>query len=146
MKSRIYIDICCFNRPYDDQTQLLVRMETEAKLFIQNEIKLNNYELAWSYMMDYENSVNPFDDRKASIDEWYNAAAIDIDASNEIINLANHFSLKGIKKKDSLHLACAIKAECNYFLTTDKKLLSKNINEITILNPIDFIRKLEEDK
>ena len=32
---RVYLDNCCYNRPFDDQTQLKVRLETEAKLFVQ---------------------------------------------------------------------------------------------------------------
>jgi len=35
---RIYLDNCCFNRPFDDQIQMKVRLETEAKLFIQDQI------------------------------------------------------------------------------------------------------------
>jgi len=31
-KYRLYLDNCCFNRPYDDQTFLLVQLETEAKI------------------------------------------------------------------------------------------------------------------
>jgi len=34
-KLRIYLDICTFNRPFDDQNQLKIKLETEAKLFIQ---------------------------------------------------------------------------------------------------------------
>lgn len=32
---RIYLDNCCCNRPCDEQTQLGIRLETEAKLRIQ---------------------------------------------------------------------------------------------------------------
>lgn len=32
---RVYLDNCCYNRPFDSQTQLRVRLETEAKLAIQ---------------------------------------------------------------------------------------------------------------
>ncbi len=38
MNYRLYLDNCCFNRPYDDQTHLLVQLETEAKLFVQHAI------------------------------------------------------------------------------------------------------------
>jgi len=30
-KINLYLDNCCFNRPYDDQSQLTVKLETEAK-------------------------------------------------------------------------------------------------------------------
>jgi len=35
---KIYLDNCCYNRPYDDQTQLRIELETKAKLFIQQKI------------------------------------------------------------------------------------------------------------
>ena len=28
---KLYLDNCCFNRPFDDQSQLRIRLETEAK-------------------------------------------------------------------------------------------------------------------
>ena len=52
VKNRIYLDNCCLNRPYDDQNNLNVHLEAEAKVFIQNEILNNTFELAWSFMMD----------------------------------------------------------------------------------------------
>ncbi|MDR2732089.1 MAG: hypothetical protein LBB36_02605 [Fibromonadaceae bacterium] len=43
--------------------------------------------------------------------------------------------------KDATHLACAIKAECDYFLTTDDRLIKRyNDNEIIICNPITFLQ------
>jgi hypothetical protein len=36
---RVYLDNCCFNRPFDDQSSLTVRLETEAKLAIQEMIR-----------------------------------------------------------------------------------------------------------
>jgi hypothetical protein len=29
---KIYLDNCCFNRPFDDQSHLRIRLEAEAKL------------------------------------------------------------------------------------------------------------------
>jgi hypothetical protein len=61
---KLYVDNCCFNRPFDDQSQLRIRLESEAKLKIQEEIRAGNFQLAWSYILDYENSKNPFKERK----------------------------------------------------------------------------------
>ncbi|MDR1326050.1 MAG: PIN domain protein, partial [Treponema sp.] len=72
MKNRIYLDNCCFNRPYDDQANLNVHLEAQAKIFIQNEILKNTFQLAWSFMMDYEISFNPFSDRKDAFLNWKN--------------------------------------------------------------------------
>ena len=49
MKYQIYLDNCCFNRPYDDQSYLLIQLESEAKLFVQKEILKGRFELVWSY-------------------------------------------------------------------------------------------------
>ena len=53
-KTRVYLDNCCFNRPYDDLNNINVQLEAEAKFFIQQQVLLGTLELAWSYMMDKE--------------------------------------------------------------------------------------------
>ncbi|MFO7884916.1 MAG: hypothetical protein R6U68_08850 [Desulfobacteraceae bacterium] len=40
---KIYLDNCCFNRPFDDQTSLRIRLETEAKLDIQAKTRLSSF-------------------------------------------------------------------------------------------------------
>jgi hypothetical protein len=72
----IYLDNCCFNRPFDDQKQIRIRIETEAKLFIQEEIFAGKFRLAWSYILDYENAANPFLERKETIGNWKKRAVI----------------------------------------------------------------------
>lgn len=37
---QIYLDLCCFNRPYDDQSQVRIHLETEAIILLQERIKL----------------------------------------------------------------------------------------------------------
>ena len=137
------MDNCCFNRPYDDQSLLKNYLESEAKIYIQKEILHENFEIAWSYMMDYEISFNPFIDRKTQILKWKNLAIVDVDETKEIIDLANEIMKKNIKPKDALHLSCALKAECNFFITTDARVLNKSIANIVIIDPIDFIKVLE---
>ncbi len=136
----VYLDICCFNRPFDDQSHLRVRLETEAKLSIQEEIRVGNIRLAWSYMMEFENSANPFEERRTTIEKWRIIASFDTGASSEIITTANEFHRLGIGKKDSLHLACAIAMGCDRFLTTDDGLLKRRhlVKQIAILNPVEY--------
>ena len=63
---RIYLDNCCYNRPYDDQSQMRVSLEAQAKLHVQEEINEGKYELASSYMLTYENSKNRIESKKTS--------------------------------------------------------------------------------
>ena len=104
MESRLYLDNCSFNRPYDDQSILKNYLEAEAKTFIQKEILNGTYELAWSYVMDYEISFNPFFDRKNQITKWKKIAKIDIDVSDKVESMANDIMKNKIKPKDSLHI------------------------------------------
>ena len=67
---RIHMDNCCFNRPFDGQGLLKVRLETQAKLGIQQSVLDGRLELAWSFVMEYENDENPFADRRNQIEKW----------------------------------------------------------------------------
>ncbi len=49
---RIYLDNCALNRPFDDQGQVRVRLEAEAKLYIQEQIRAGLLDVLWSYMLD----------------------------------------------------------------------------------------------
>jgi predicted nucleic acid-binding protein len=142
IKNRIYLDNCCLNRPYDDLANVNVQLEAEAKLFIQNEIIRKNFELAWSFMMDYEITFNPSYDRKIVFLNWKKVAVVDIDPIETILIKGKELEQRKLKKKDSLHIASAIEAKCEYFLTTDWKILNKDVSEIKVINPLDFVRQL----
>ena len=111
---RVYLDNCTFNRPFDDQTQIRIRLETEAKLYIQERIQDGSLELAWSYILDYENLENPFEERRRVIQNWKAHAFIDVDANFEILIKANILREIGLRSKDALHLACSVAAKCDY--------------------------------
>lgn len=142
---KIYLDNCCYNRPFDDQTQVKIHLETQAKLYVQTKIKENKYFLVWSYILDYENGKNPYDEKRLAIAPWRNIASKFIsEESEEILTFAESLSQKRIKTFDALHIACAVSAGCDYYLTTDKKLLNTPIAEIKIVSPITFVNEMEE--
>jgi len=122
---------------------LRINLETQAKLFVQQEILSGRIELLWSYVLEYENGRNPFDARRDSILGWKGVAVKSMVATEEIISLGEKLMERGVKLYDSLHVACACIGGCDCFLTVDKPLLSKKIGEIRICNPIDFVRELE---
>ena len=101
-------------------------------------------QLIWSYILDYENSKNPFKERREQIGEWRKYAVEDISENKEVLDVAVMLQKKGVKKIDSLHIACAIEAGSNYFLTTDDGILSKAmlIQRIKITDPIGFIKEV----
>jgi len=144
-KLKLYLDNCCFNRPFDDQSQLLVRLETEAKLFIQQQIKEGKAEIVWSSILDLEIKQNPYQSRREASDMFRRLSQTIVDIDDEVRRLSLVFQTQGLAFVDSLHVASAIKAECDYFLTVDKKILNKTISEIEVLNPVQFIQFHEND-
>ena len=146
-KVRIYLDNCCYNRPYDNQSLKAISLEAEAKLYVQDNIRNGKIELAWSFMLDFENSANPYEERKSSIEDWKALSMENIKAIEEVRVLAKRLETAyNVKSKDAIHLACAIEAKSQYFLTTDKILLKKasRLKETTVINPVDFILLWDE--
>lgn len=144
---KIYLDNCCLNRPYDDQSFIRISLEAQAKLFIQNLIKKGKLELVTSYMLMYENNLNPFKMRKNSIEQFiYDNTSLFIPyEKHDIIEKEALLIMDtGIKYKDACHIASAILGKCDYFITTDKRLLKYKSNELALTNPIDFVSNLEE--
>ena len=141
---KVYLDNCCFNRPFDDQSRIRIMLETEAKLRIQEEVRAGRFKLIWSYILDYESSKNPYEDRKLRIKGWRKYAVTDIQENNEVIERADSLNLTGFKKLDSLHIACAIISKCDFFITTDDKILrlAKTVEGIKITDPIGFIKEV----
>lgn len=143
---RIYLDNCSYNRPYDDQTQMRIHLETEAKLHIQDMIKNKEIELVTSYMLDYENAKNRFSHKRRAISEFMNmneSYYVDKDKSGQALEIAEEIQKTGVKNIDALHVACAILAESSYFITTDDRLLKYQSEKIEIVTPGEFIRRLE---
>ncbi len=143
---KLYLDNCCFNRPFDDQTQLRISLEAQAKLAVQAMILSGKHSLVWSYMLEFENLHNPFDIRRNSIAKWKDIAKENVLENENILSLAETLIGVGLKTKDAIHVACASEAGCDYFLTTDLGILKKSIEIIKVINPIEFIIETEGRK
>jgi hypothetical protein len=141
---RVYLDNCCCNHPFDDPRQTRMRLEAEAKLCIQGHIREGALELAWSYILDFENIANPFEERRTTIRRRRPSATIDVEETTTILQEANTLAEWGLKAKDALHIACAIAGECPSFLTTNDEILrrGKDVRGSTILGPTAFVRAI----
>ena len=142
---KIYLDNCCFNRPYDDQGQLSVFLETQAKLQIQESVRNQLITLVWSDMLDYENSANPDEVIRAEIAGWRDLASHMVIQTEEIRKTAKNLNSLGFGRKDSLHISCAIYSKSDYFVTVDKGILRKQdlVDKVRIIGTIEMIQILE---
>ncbi len=144
---RVYLDNCCFNRPFDDQSSLRIRLETEAKLYVQEQVKNKALALAWSYILDYENRANPCDERRIEIQRWERLAERTTLETPEILEWMRQLALLGLKPCDALHVACAKSTECDVFLTVDKGILRKTsmFEGVRIMTPVAFVMEQENE-
>ena len=143
---RIYLDMCCYNRPYDDQSQIKVSLEAQAKLHIQKLIQEQSVELVASYMLRYECGQNPYEMRRKAILQFIdaNAAAyVGLERKQDVEVMAAEIMRTGVKYKDACHVASAILAESAYFISTDIRLLKYKTHQIKMVTPIEFITETE---
>jgi predicted nucleic acid-binding protein len=144
---KVYLDNCSYSRPFDDQSQIRIYLETQAKLHIQKLILEGSILLAVSYISRYENGNSPHSKNKITIEKFLENATtfIDIDKADIIEDKANKIIKCGIKSKDALHISCATEAECDYFITTDDGILKKyKIGDINVCSPVEFINFWED--
>ena len=145
---RIYLDNCSYNRPYDDQSQMRIHLETQAKLHIQDMIRKKQIELVTSYVLDFENSNNRSIQKRMAIEKFmkdYATLYVSNKHSDKFAEIADSIMETGVKEKDAYHVACALMAECDYFVTTDDRLLKYQSEKIKLVTPGEFIRRMEAD-
>ena len=105
-------------------------------------IKEKRLELASSFILDYENSCNPYTDRKTAVKNFLDDNVFDYvgsEKSEEVITKAKIVMAAEVKMKDSCHIVCAEMMKCDYLLSTDKGMLKYKSDTIKLLNPIEFI-------
>jgi hypothetical protein len=143
---RVYLDNCVFNRPFDDQAGERVRNETVAVLRILDEIRSGTLGLVWSFVNESENLENPFLANMWAISKWKDVAEIEITESPKLLGLAKELMDIGIGAGDALHLASAVEANADFFLTTDDKILRKltDFEGVIVLDPIRMVAKIDE--
>ena len=142
---RVYLDNCCYSRPFDDQSQLRVRLEIEAKLEIQSQMRLGVLEYVWSEMLTGQILDSPYLEQQEKILPWRFGAVENVSITEEIIVRAEKYMLLGIKSSDAIHLSCAVEANCDWFFTVDKGILKKTnlIGTMRVANPMDYVKEAE---
>jgi len=143
---RIYLDNCCYNRPYDDQTSIKISLETQAKLAIQEMIKLGKYALVSSETLEYEVDASPYSSQVQIIKGFIQENTsfyVGKRKRDDVEKLAIEITQTGVKYYDACHVASAIIADCEYFVTVDKRLLNYQSDKVRIVSPIQFISETE---
>ncbi|WNZ26291.1 PIN domain-containing protein [Leptolyngbya sp. NK1-12] len=122
---RLYLDVCCFNRPFDDQSQARIRVETEAVLAVLERCETGEWELVISEMVEIEVAQIADPERRQRIEEAMLMARSRIIVDDVIANRGEELQNLGFQGFDAIHLSCAEFAQVNVFLSTDDRLLRR---------------------
>jgi predicted nucleic acid-binding protein len=122
---KIYLDVCCWNRPFDDQSQNRVRLEAEAVLSILGMAESGELEIAGSDIIEGELSQMPDRERRGKVELLLTLASSHIALTPAIERRGTELQSMNFAPWDALHLASAESARADCFLTTDDELLRK---------------------
>lgn len=145
--TKIYFDTCCINRPFDDQTQVRVRLEAEAILGILSHIENGEWEWIGSEVLIDEIEQTPDAQRLSRVKLLSGFVQETIEIGEKEVKRAKELQREGFQVFDALHIACAESAKVNVFLSTDDHLLkqAKRVSKrlhVRVENPLTWIEEM----
>lgn len=121
---KIYLDVCCLNRPFDDQRQDQIRLEAESVLLALTHLEAGEWEWIGSEVLDLEIEQTPDPDRRLRVKLLTAHVHRSVLVQAAEVERAQRLEALGFHPFDALHLACAESGGADVFLTTDQRLLS----------------------
>lgn len=138
----IYLDNCCYNRPFDDQTQERIHLESEAILTILKIGQMKRVVIVGSDILELEINRMLDENKKRKVMDLYKVADMRIFYTDKIKKRSEEImSVSKIRTFDSLHIASAEEAKADALLTTDDKFekMSEKLDLKTrVVNPLRF--------
>lgn len=143
---RVYLDTSAYNRPFDDQTQPKIFLETQAVVIILQMVEVRAVELISSSVLEYENSRNPYPIKQEAMSRYLQLAESRQEVDEAIRQRSKGLEQNGLKAIDALHVACSEAAKSDYFITCDKRLINRCSGlTMKVINPVDFILEMSND-
>jgi len=136
-------DNCCYNRPFDDQTQERIHLESEAILTVLKMGQMKKVIIVGSEILELEINRMIDENKKRKVLDLYKVADMQIFYTDKIRKRsADIMSVSKIRTFDSLHIAAAEEANADVLLTTDdkfEKMAEKLDLKTRVVNPLRFV-------
>ena len=144
---KIYLDVCCLNRPFDDQSQDRIHLEAESVLAIIKQVEQGDWHWVSSDVVAYEINNTPSDERKERLWSMECRASERLELTDAIFQQSEAIQQLGFSTYDALHLAFAEIAEVDIFLSTDDKLLKRAQRcveqiKVKVANPLAWLQEV----
>jgi len=146
---KIYLDVSCLNRPFDDQSQLRIRLEAEAVVLIVEKCGSGEWKQVFSEMVEIEVDAIADDDRRERV-QLLMPSNDALPLSADVFDRAKEIRAIGIKPADAVHVAAAEKLNADVLLSCDDRLCKKGIRRqgeirVKIANPLDWLKEIADD-
>lgn len=144
---RVYLDVCCLNRPFDDQQKDRVHLEAEAVLLILKRCESEEWQWVSSAVVRYEVDNIPNTERRNRVVEILRGAYEMLPLSDSAVERGEELKRLGLKTYDALHVACAEQAQVEVLLTTDDRLVraaARNAStfKVSVKNPLIWLQEV----
>ena len=118
----VYFDICAIQRPFDDHSQLRVRLEAEAVVTLIQLCEMGLFELVISAAQEIENGQNPYPERRAYAADVLSLAQHRVASSSEVAERTAAYVQGGLTRLDAFHLAAAVTSGAAFLLHHRRRL------------------------
>lgn len=145
--TRIYLDNCVLNRPFDDQSQERIRLETEAIILLLSHLERKEWTWLGSQALELEIDNTPDSEQQSRLRRVTEFVSLTIEVGEKELARANELQKLGFVGFDAVHLACAESGKADIFLTTDDRLLklakrlAKKL-QVKVENPLDWMKEM----
>ena len=144
---KVYLDACCLNRPFDDQSQPRVRLETEAVSLILGKLHKHEWDWVGSEILLYEIKQNTDLERRQRVLSLAVLAHQTVETNKKVLDRAEELEEMGFNSYDAIHLASAENAQVDVFLTTDdqiQKVATRNQKVLSFIveNPVKWLEEV----
>ena len=140
---KLYLDNCCYNRPFDDQSQERIYLESEAILSILKRGERQQFKILGSPILKLEMNQMRDEDKKQKVRNIYQVIHEEIPYTKEVRTRSEEImKLSKIRSFDSLHIAIAESTNADFLLTTDDKLekMASHLDlKVKVQNPLKFV-------
>jgi predicted nucleic acid-binding protein len=121
-------------------------IETIEFLFLLSKAIDREITIVNSFVLEDENSKNPFIDRRDKIYDFLKVATEYVSYSEELERRAKEIEKFGIMAMDALHIACAEMADVDFLVTCDDILVRKGKAnnkklQVKIISLMEFVTK-----
>ena len=145
---KIYLDVSCLNRPFDDQTQIRVRLEAEAVLLILARLDDGEWEQTSSEMAIIETDAIPDLRRRARVRVLLPPEKSILKLTQSVRDRAAELVALGFGPADAVHVAAAEQSGADVLLSCDDRLcrLAKRRAlelRVRVVNPVTWLKEFD---